>query len=37
MRTDDMNTSFIKYDADYLRYLDEVLQAEEQSHTEYLD
>lgn len=33
----DNNTPDIEYDADYLRDLDENLQQEELSHTEYLD
>ena len=31
------NTPDIEYDAEYLRDLDEYLQQEELSHTEYLD
>lgn len=37
MRTDDINTTDIKYYAEYLQHLDEVLQQEEAAHTEYLD
>lgn len=36
MKKDD-NTPDIEYDAEYLRDLDEHLQQEELSHTEYLD
>ena len=33
----DNNTPDIEYDAEYLQHLDEHLQQEELSHTEYLD
>ena len=36
MKKDD-NAPDIEHDAEYLQHLDEVLQAEEQAHTEYLD
>jgi hypothetical protein len=37
MKKDNKNTPDIEHDADCLQHLDEVLQAEEQAHTEYLD
>lgn len=37
MKKDNKNTPDIEHDAEYLQHLDEVLQAEEQAHTEYLD
>lgn len=37
MKKDNKNTPYIEYDAEYLQHLDEVLQAEDQAHTEYLD
>jgi hypothetical protein len=37
MKKDNKNTPDIEYDAEYLRDLDEHLQQEELSHTEYLD
>ena len=37
MKKDDKNTPDIEHDAEYLQHLDEHLQQEELSHTEYLD
>ena len=37
MKKDNMNIRDSEHDADYLRHLDEVLQEEENAHTEYLD
>jgi len=37
MKKDNINIHDKEHDADYLRHLDEVLQEEEQAHTEYLD
>ena len=37
MKNDKMNIRDKEHDADCLQRLDEVLQAEEQAHTEYLD
>ncbi len=37
MKKEKMNIRDKEHDAEYLRHLDEVLQEEEQAHTEYLD
>ena len=37
MKNDNMTIRNKEHDADYLRHLDEVLQEEEQAHTDYLD
>ena len=37
MKKDNINIRNKEHDADYLRHLDEVLQEEENAHTEYLD
>jgi len=37
MKKDNKNTPDIEHDAEYMQYLDEHLQQEELSHTEYLD
>ena len=37
MKNDNMSRRDNEHDADYLRHLDEVLQEEEQAHTDYLD
>ena len=37
MKKDNINIRDKEHDADYLRHLDEVLQEEENAHTEYLD
>jgi hypothetical protein len=37
MKKDSINIRDKEHDADYLRHLDEVLQEEENAHTDYLD
>ena len=37
MKKDNINIRDKEHDADYLRHLDEVLQEEENAHTDYLD